>query len=187
MKAHRIFNKGEFVYALLSSYTKPNVLIPVRGIIIDTQWDPVNPLYKIKILRLYDKIPFLKKFFIDMYFKRDFEKRAKRMPLKTEDIVNLDGLVERFNQKDANKFYVVVESVMCKKTREDLRELFNSVQFYIISKNLKSVRENLSRSFYKGIMSIDSEKEFDARFIKSWDDKFKNTKIDINKYLLSLK
>ena len=75
---------------------------------------------------------------------------------------------------------------MCTKTRVQLQELFEKVQFYIISKNLKEIKTVASRPFYKGPMSVDSKKEFNVRFKKTWADKFQKTRIDIEKYLKSL-
>jgi hypothetical protein len=75
---------------------------------------------------------------------------------------------------------------MCTKTKVDLEQLFEKVQFYIISKNLKEIRENAVRPFLKGSFSLDSTQEFDNRFKKGWADKFERSKIDINKYLASL-
>ena len=89
MKAHRIFTKGQHVYCLLSSPNRPNVLLPVKGLIVDTAWDPVNPLYKIKIIKMYDNIKFLKSYFFDMNFRYEFDNRAKKMPLKKEDFTSL--------------------------------------------------------------------------------------------------
>lgn len=186
MKAHRIFTKGQPVYCLLSSFTKPNVLIPVKGLIIDTVWDPVNPLYKIKVLKIYDNMKFLKTNFFDMNFKHSFDDRAKRMPIKKEDFKTVKQLEDRFNQADHERFYVIAESVMCTKTRIDLQELFERVQFYIISKNLKEIREISARPFFKGHLSLDSTMEFDIRFKRGWSDKFEKSNIDINKYLSTL-
>jgi hypothetical protein len=186
MKTHRIFTKGEYVYCLLSSFSKPNILIPVKGIIIDTVWDPVNPLYKIKILKLYDNMKFLNDYFFDMKFKYDFDIRAKKMPLKKEDFKSARALEKRFNESDHHRFYVIVESIMCTKTRVNLQKLFERVQFYIISKNLKEIREISTRPFFKGMLSLDSVHEFDIRFKRGWADKFEKTKIDINKYLITL-
>lgn len=186
MKSHRIFTKGQYVYCLLSSYTRPNVLFPVKGIIIDTQWDPVNPLYKIKIIKMYDSMKFLKKYFFDVNFRYNFDNRAKPMPLKKENFNTTLQLEKRFNESDYERFYVIVESIMCTKTRVNLQKLFERVQFYIISKNLKEIREISTRGFFKGSLSLDSVNEFDARFKKGWVDKFKNANIDIDKYLRSL-
>jgi hypothetical protein len=186
MKAHRIFTKGEYVYCLLSSYSKPNLMLPVKGIIIDTQWDPVNPLYKIKIIKMYDNMKFLKTNFFDMKFRYNFSDRARPMPLKKEDFNTTKSLEDRFNQTDYARYYVIAESVMCTKTKIDLKELFEKVQFYIISKNFKEIRESSVRPFFKGLLSLDSVNEFDVRFKRGWLDKFEKSNIDINKYLKSL-
>ena len=43
----------------------------------------------------------------------------------------------------------------------------------MISKNLKEIRDISTRPFFKGPLSLDSVKEFDARYKKGWADKFK--------------
>lgn len=186
MKAHRIFNKGQNVYCLLASHSRPNVLLPIKGIIVDTSWDPVNPLYKIRIVKMYDNMKFLKGHFFDMNFKYEFDNRARKMPLKKEDFKTTKSLEDRFNEKDKERFYVIVESVMCTKTKIDLQALFERVQFYIISKNFKEIRETSSRPFCKGTLSLDSTQEFDVRFKRAYKDKFEKSQIDIDKYLNSL-
>jgi hypothetical protein len=185
MKKHRIFNKGEFTYCLLSSYNRPNVLIPVRAIIIDTKWDPVNPRYRVKILKFYDSMLFLKKNFFDMNFSTSFEIKAKPIPLKKEDYPNVASLEQRLDEKDAERFYVTVDSIMCTKTRIDLSDLFEKVQFYLISKNFKEIRDFSTRSFFKGPLSLDSNNEFNVKFKLMWSSKFDGN-LDIDKYLESL-
>ena len=163
MKTHRIFNKGQNVYCLLASHTNPNILLPVKGIILDSKWDPVNPLYQIRIIKFYDN-----------------------MILKAEDFKTAKVLENRLNEKDRERFYVVIESVMCTKTKVGLSELFEKVQLYMISKNLKEIRDISTRPFFKGPLSLDSPKEFDARYKNSWSDKFEKSNLDIDKYLNSL-
>ena len=186
MKTHRIFNKGQFVYCLLASHTNPNILLPVKGVILDSKWDPVNPLYQIRIIKLYDNMKFLKQHFFGMNFRHEFENRARKMILRAEDFKTTKALEDRLNDKDRERFYVVIESVMCTKTKIGLSELFEKVQFYMISKNLKEIRDISTRPFFKGPLSLDSPKEFDARYKKGWADKFERNALDINKYLNSL-
>ena len=161
-------------------------MLPIKGLIVDTQWDPVNPLYQIRIIKMYDNMKYLKSNFFDMNFKYEFDNRARKMPIKKEDFKNKSLLEERFNESDRERFYVIVESVMCKKTKNDLQCLFEKVQFYIISKNLKEIRDISSRPFFKGSLSTYSSQEFNIMFKKGWSDKFKNGDIDIDKYLNSL-
>ena len=186
MKTHRIFNKGQFVYCLLASHTNPNILLPVKGVILDSKWDPVNPLYQIRIIKLYDNMKFLKQHFFGMNFRHEFENRARKMILRAEDFKTTKALEDRLNDKDRERFYVVIESVMCTKTKIGLSGLFEKVQFYMISKNLKEIRDISTRPFFKGPLSLDSPKEFDARYKKGWADKFERNALDINKYLDSL-
>ena len=186
MKTHRIFNKGQFVYCLLASHTNPNILLPVKGVILDSKWDPVNPLYQIRIIKLYDNMKFLKQHFFGMNFRHEFENRARKMILKSEDFKTTKALEDRLNDKDRERFYVVIESVMCTKTKIGLSGLFEKVQFYMISKNLKEIRDISARPFFKGPFSLDSVKEFDARYKKGWADKFDKGGLDIDKYLSTL-
>ena len=96
MKTHRIFNKGQFVYCLLASHTNPNILLPVKGVILDSKWDPVNPLYQIRIIKLYDNMKFLKQHFFGMNFRHEFENRARKMILKAEDFKTAKVLPRAF-------------------------------------------------------------------------------------------
>jgi hypothetical protein len=75
---------------------------------------------------------------------------------------------------------------MCTKTKVGLSDLFEKVQFYMISKNLKEIRDISTRPFFKGPLSLDSVKEFDIKYKISWTDKFKKGGLDIDKYLNSL-
>lgn len=186
MKKHRIFNKGDIVYCLLSSYNKPDALIPVKGIIVDTKWDPINPKYKIRITKITDKMVYLKKYFFDMNFHNDFDSRPRSLPIKAEDFKSTKDLEAFFHTNRSDRYLIVVDSLMCTKTRVQLNELYNRVQFYLISKYLKRIREISSRPFYSGHMNVDTTHEFDAKFKKSWESKFKETDLDIDKYLLSL-
>ncbi len=186
MKKHRVFNKTDYVYCLLTSHTRPNVQIPVKGLIVDTKWDQINPKYQIRIMKFYDTMKFLKQNFFDMNYHHHFDKRAKNISLKSDDFTNVQVLEKRLNEDDREKFYLVVDSIMCTKTRVQLQELFERVQFYIISKNLKEIKTITSRPFYKGSLSVDSKKEFNIRFKKAWEDKFFDPRIDIEKYLKSL-
>jgi hypothetical protein len=75
---------------------------------------------------------------------------------------------------------------MCTKTSIELKELFNRVQFFIISKNFKEIKELSTRSFFDGPFSIDTIPEFNKRFKVSWEDRFKKENFDIDKYLDTL-
>lgn len=186
MKTFKTFKKGTIIYCFLSSYTMPNVLIPVKGVIIEVKWDRVNPQYRIKILKFYDTLKFLKTYFFDMKFKYKWDDRPRHMIIDKNEFKNLKQLNSWFSANIDERFYVIVESIMCTKTLLDLQKLFEKLQFYIISKNLKEIKEISTRSFLTGPLALDSVHEFDVRFKKGWSDKFEKASIDIDKYLKSL-
>jgi len=185
MKKHRIFNKGDRVHALLSSYQEPNILIPVGGVIMDVKWDPVNPLYKIRITKFYDSLHFLITYFFNMHFSYEFEKRARSTILKPEGLKRVSDLEKMLSDEGRERYYVIVESVMCTKTKVELKALFERVQNFLISRKLKEIRDLSSRPFFQGSLSTHSGSEWDARFTVGWDDKFKEP-MTIEKYLKSL-
>lgn len=190
MKRHKIFNKGQYIFCLLSSRSKPDILIPVRAFIVDTEWDPVNPKYKIKILKFYDTYTFLKKHFFDTVFLREFDKKGRRRDwsaLKPEDFNNRNELIERLHGPDEERFYVVVDSIMCVQHKEELSRLFNRIQMYLISKRFKEIRETSMRPFYTGPFSTDSAAEWDTRFRQTWGDMLEARDVDVDTYLSSIK
>jgi len=74
---HRLFVKGEEIYVLLTSYSHPNILIPIKAVVKDVKYDDVNPQYIVKAIKFYDNIFFLKKYLFFMGFSNKFNKRAR--------------------------------------------------------------------------------------------------------------
>ena len=174
MKKHRIFAVGDYVHVLLSSYNHPNVLIPVRGIVKEAKWDDVSPVYLIKIVKFYDSIKFLKKYLFEMNFVHKMNDRPRRFRLKDEEFKSTREIEERLNRTDEKRFYVIVDSFMATKTREDLREVFNNIQYFFIGRRFKELKELMTRAFYTGNMRLDSHAEFEMRLRKFMTDIFEN-------------
>jgi hypothetical protein len=187
MKRHKIFNKGDRIHCLLSSQSHPDVLIPVKGFIIDTKWDRVNPKYKIRIDKFFDTIKFLKKYYFSMYFSYDFDTRSTLIPLKPNAFKRVVDLETRIKGNDEARFYVIVDSIMCTRTRTEMSDLFGRIQFYNISKKYREIREASARPFAKSALSVDSLNEWDARFKTAWGDKLSDAGIDPDQYIVSLK
>lgn len=184
MIKHKVFHKGEIVHCLLSSFNHPNILIPCKGVIKDIKWDLNNPTYLIKIRFFYDSLYFLKEYFFDMNFSNTFERKMKRMPLKKDDFKTIKELQDRLNQADDEKrFYVLTDSIMCTKTKANLKDLFINIQHFLISKKLKELKELSTRSFYNGVFKLNSGGEFDKRLYKFIGDKFESKGEDFNNFI----
>ena len=187
MKRHRIFNKGETIYCLLSSQSHPDILLPVKGFIVETRWDRVNPKYKIKILKFYDTLATLKKYYFDMRFSWDFDVKLQPITLKAKDYDRTSDLEQRIHGENEARYYVIVDSIMCVKTVAQAKDLFGRIQFYIISKKYKEIREASVRQFGKGAFTVDSRNEWDARFKAGWGDKLDGSGIGAEKFIASLR
>jgi len=186
MPKHRIFDKGKNVYAIVMAYNMPNIHLPVRCTIMDTSWDPVNPKYIIKITKFYDSWAFIGRSFFNMQFSKSLQERARPMYLEPGDFKSLAELEAVLNGPNAERYYIQVDSVMCFGTLREMKEKFSMLQLYLISKNLKQIKESTGRSLYSGPMKTDSSKEFKIRMNKAWRDTFEKFGIDSDKYMESL-
>lgn len=186
MPAHRIFDKGKSVWAIVMAYNMPHIHLPVKCIIMDTSWDPVNPKYVVKITKFYDNWTFLSQYFFDMQFSKSLRERARPMYLEASDFHSIAGLEAVLNGSNAERYYVQLDSVMCFGNLGEMKDRFNKLQLYLISKNLKQIRESTGRSIYSGPMKTDSAREFKARMNKAWRDTFDKSGIDADKYMDSL-
>jgi hypothetical protein len=183
MKKHRIFNKGDQIHCFLTSYNHPKIFLPVKAIIKETQWDTVNPRYLVKVLKFYDSYIFLKNTLFEMNFSNSFDKRAQPLSLKSEDYKRNRDLESVMVSEDP-RYFIVVDSVLAVKTYNDLSDLFNQLQFFLISRELSDLKTMMTRTIYKGPFKIDTEREFKIRLKNTFGDRDVN--FDIDKFLDSL-
>lgn len=148
---HELYAKGEYCHALISSKTHPNILFPVRALIYDVKMDEYNPQYLIKIVKFYDDINFIKRWMFWYKFPRTFDTNAdtwfRFSRTKYNSIEEFESRIA--DGEDFQKYMVVVDSVMCTKTEYEMRELFNTVQTFLIEKDIKNIFELSTRTYYK--------------------------------------
>ena len=118
-----------------------------------------------------------------MNFSNSFEKRAQPLPIKREDYKRNKELETQMYSEDP-RFYIVVDSILAVKTYNDLSDLFNNLQFFLISRELSELKELMTRTVYRGSFKIDTEREFSIRLKNAFGDKSKD--LDIDKFLDSL-
>ena len=175
MIKHKIYAKGEYVQALISTTQQPNVLIPVRCLIYDVKFDEINPQYQIRIKKFYDTMYFLKQNIFGGRFIRDFEGGETRINAKRTNYKNTDEFVEQLiDGPNWKKYLIVVDSVFCTKTIDEQQKLFNSLQTFMIENKIKEIYEMSTRYPYrkaKGEFAFESKGEFIASLKKFLGDK----------------
>ena len=182
MPAHRLFPKGSIVYALLSSSTYPNVLIPVKGIVKDVKYDEINPEYLIKVTKFYDSAKFLKKYFLGMAFSNKIGNRSKRFKIDKTKFKTV-GDLEKFVNTGDTRFYIVVDSILCVKFKGELTQLFTKIQNHLIEVKLRDLRTYMTRPTYKGMYKLDTKEEFNVRLKRFIGDKIDKSTISFKKYI----
>lgn len=175
MIKHKIFSKGEYVQALISTTQQPNIVIPVRGIIYDVKFDDINPQYQIRVKKFYDTMYFLKQNLFGGRFIRDFEGAETRINAKRTNYKNTEDLVDGlFDGDNWKKYLIVVDSVFCTKTLSEQMELFNNLQSFMIESKIKEIYELSTRYPYrkaKGEFAYESKGEFVAALKKFLGDR----------------
>lgn len=181
MIKHKLIKKGSIAHSLISPVNYPHNFIPVKVVIKDIKFDEYNPLYLVKIIKFYDNIYYLREYFIDNKFQNAFDKKAR--PFYIKNVKTVDEL-QNFIDSEDSRFYVVVDSIHTMRYKNEMQELFNKMQDFLIFRNLDNFREMSTRSFYSGKFKISSGIEFFNRLKRmlsdiivdqkmTWDD-FKN-------------
>ena len=167
-----ILDKNEICYSLLSSYNEPNVLIPVKGVIADIKYDYGEPNYLINLKKFYDSMTFLKSHVFNMFFYTAFNQTHKSR-LNFSDIKNNDDLKTYLQ---INKINVVSHSLMTFKSKAEMSKIFNKLNEYFIYINFLSLKENLTRTLYKGDLKLRYKSDFFRRLKRFIGDRFPNNK-----------
>lgn len=150
MIQHRLFPKGEYCHALISSPSNPNILFVVRGLILEVKMDDHNPQYMIKIVKFYDDINFLKRYFIGQRFQTNLIGKQTAFKFKRSNFNTCEDFENRLSEENSwYKYTIVADSIMCTKTEAEARELFNTVQTFMIEKAIKDIFEMSTRVYYR--------------------------------------
>ena len=175
MIKHKLIDKGSVAHALLSSVHEPNVLIPVKVTIKDIKFDEYNPMYLVKIVKFYDNINVLKKYFIGNSFANNFQKKPR--PFWIPKDINTVQKLENYLEKEDSRFYVVVDSIHTTRYKNDMNDMFNKMQDFLIYRNISELSELTTRNAYSGSLKISSKAEFFIRLKRMISDKVDDLKM----------
>lgn len=181
MIKHQLIDKGSIAHALITSVHEPNVLIPVKVVIKDTKFDEYNPLYLVKIVKFYDNIYFLKKYFIGSSFSNSFGKKPR--PFWIPSDVNTVQKLENYLAEEDSRFYVVVDSIHTTRYKNDMNDMFNKIQDFLILRNISELKELTTRNFYTGKISFDTNVEFFNRLKRMIIDKVDDLKTSWDEFI----
>tara|TARA_Y100000385_G_C12935389_1_gene568644 strand:+ start:437 stop:991 length:555 start_codon:yes stop_codon:yes gene_type:complete len=175
MIKHKLIDKGSIAHSLISSISEPNVFIPVKVVIKDIKFDEYNPLYLVKIIKFYDSIYFLKSHFMNHKFSNGFDKKARPFWIK-DDLRNTNQLQNHLEKEDS-RFFVVVDSIHTFRYKNDMTDMFNKLQDFLIYRNIQELQELTTRNSYSGQLKFSSKTEFFVRLKRMINDKIVDLKL----------
>ena len=176
MITSNILDKKSICHGFISSTSKPDVLIPFKGIIEDIQFHENFPRYSIRIIKFYDNIYFLKEFLTDGFYQQKFEGKPKSVtiPASIKTVPDLESWIIscRF----------VVESNFVVKTKNEMVAIFTKLQEYLIAKAYREIQQFSVRSLLESPLKLESKVELKARIKRMYGDKFKSIE-DLDSFL----
>lgn len=167
---HDLFKKETIAHGLLTSATYPNILIPIKMMIKDIKFDHNNPKYTVKIFTFYDEISFLKKYLYNCKFRKPDDRSPRSLYLREGDLNSKQSIIDRLNELGQGG-YVLIDSVMTRRYKKDIMDLFHKLEDYFIAKLLREWRQRSIRNIYKGRFNLENRDEWIARFKNAMYDR----------------
>ena len=187
MIRHKLFSKGDHIHTLITNSKFPNVLIPVRAFIHDVEFNDKMPRYQIRITRFYDDLDFLKRYMFGMKYDKSFSGGYTKFNLSRKRFKTRKELEDQINSK-WDSYLLVVDSVMCARTYDEINTLYNNIQDFLIEKKFKELFELSNRSTYStGKYFYKSRGVFEAHLKKFLGDRFDGNSEYFNKLLFKPK
>lgn len=185
MIKHKLFSRGEYVYALLSDAQNPEYMFVIKGLIYDTKYDDISPTYQLKIIEFFDDIDFLKRYFFQSSFKKDLNaSRYTRINLKRNIYKTKEDLLQAVGGQNWKSYLVVVDSIYCTNTQHEIFELLRKLQDFMIEKRLKEIYELSNRFIYnKGQYYFQTRGLYEIALKNFLGDKLPKDKNYFNKLL----
>jgi hypothetical protein len=153
------YDEGETVHCLIINTSKPEIVIPCQGRILEIKYDEFHPEYLIKPIKYYDTIDFLRKTLFTFNYKRTFNKRSRDVILP-ESVNTLTKLEKHLSETTNVLYNHVVEGILIYKTKAVMHEKFDKLQNFIIIQKMRELQEMQTRSFYTGDFRYDTKMEW---------------------------
>lgn len=183
MIRHKIFAKGEHIHCLITNSKFPNILIPVRAVIHDVEFDEKMPRYQIRITKFYDDLDFLKRYMFGMKYDKSFEGGYTKFNFLRKKFKTKQELENQI-YSNWEAYLIVVDSVMCARTYDEIRELYTNIQDFLIERKFKELFELSNRSSYStGKYFYKSKGVFEAHLKKFLGDRYDGNPVYFDKLL----
>ena len=154
MNIDQILLKSQPAYCLLSSFNEPNILIQCQCVIDDVKIKNDEIIYKVKLLKIYDCLDFLRNHFYNMLFYTEFDQPHK---FKLTLDANVSSMSEFNNMLREKQQCILVSGLMTFPTKVEMQNIFDKLNMYFICLNIFALKESLLRNPYYGFLRLKSQ------------------------------
>lgn len=178
----RTYNVGTECYAILSSVTDPEFMLPIKIVILEKHTFNERTTYKVKIRDIYETdFELLREHLMGMKVSCNLKTENKVQLVKKDELKEMKGMGDLLAKLDKKPFFI--EDVFVTLDKEGLYDMYNRFVKYIINYHYKRLYTLCSRSFLANQPVFENQKEMFRKRVESigFGDMFKkyNLKLDI--------
>lgn len=178
----RTYNVGTECYAILSSVTDPEFMLPIKIVILEKHTFNERTTYKVKIRDIYETdFELLREHLMGMKVSCNLRTENKVQLVRKDELKEMKGMGDLLSKLDKKPFFI--EDVFVTLDKEGLYDMYNRFVKYIINYHYKRLYTLCSRSFLANQPVFENQKEMFRKRVESigFGDMFKryNLKLDI--------
>lgn len=178
----RTYNIGIECYAILSSVTDPEFMLPIKIVILDKHTLGGRTTYKVKIRDIYEtNFELLKEHLMGMKVSCNMRTENKVQLIRKDELKEINGMGELLAKLDKKPFFI--EDVFITVDKEGLYDMYNRFVKYIINYHYKRLFTLCNRSFLANQPIYENQKDMFRKRVNSigFGDLFEkyNLKLDI--------
>lgn len=178
----RTYNVGTECYAILSSVTDPEFMLPIKIVILEKHTFNERTTYKVKIKDIFEtNFNLLKEHLMGMKVSCNLKTENKVQLVKKSELENMKGMGELLTVLDQKPFFI--EDVFITLDKDGLYDLYNRFVKYMINYHYKRLFTLCNRSFLANQPIFENQKELFKKRVNSigFGDVFEkyNLKLDI--------
>lgn len=177
----RTYNIGTDCYALITSHTDAEFLLPVKVLLVDKYVSTNKVQYKVKIKEIYENnFEYLKEHLNNLRVSMSLKSTNQTMLFRKDKLEKMTGISEVLTYLSDKSFYLEDNYITLDK--EGLKDLYNRFVKYLVSFHYRKMYQLMSRSFLSNTPIFENQKEmFKKRIDKiGFGDMFDKFDLKIN-------
>lgn len=162
---NRTYNIGTECYALVTSPSEPEFLLPVKVVLLEKYSTGDRTTYKVKIREIFEAdINFLKEHFGNVKVTTNLKSENRFILLTKSELKSVNTMSDLIQKLNSKPFYLE-DNYIC-LDREGLQDMYNKFVKYIINYHFRKLYQVTSRSFLANQPVFNNQKDVFQRRVE---------------------